>query len=1271
MITPVSTFHPLKTMRARMNASQISATLSAALFLFGPSLQRVSASSITPASETIIDATFNDTTDGQLEDFSVISNSIGDPSWNNATGQASMSTDQASSGAVGCVSKSSFNGGDFTAITASATIDSITDPDGQPTNNGHWIGLTGTDTELWNNSQLAGDTDGWALGIRFLGGVVNFVYDNADGNEVIISPLGSYTLASLQDGYTVDYRFDTNGWEVCLTSLTGSTDGNGSWPTDFDYTTLINDDSIFASMVYQQANEAGTLVNITAISVNGDSTSSSVISPTIIFTTDAQSPAVTGAANVNSGDSSTDADFYIRERRSAAQMDRRISTFLNFDVSALTEDEVNSAGFSASFTADYDFQLNDLNNTAAVFGRVTNAAWNGTTAQPLHSWGIDDSADRADLIANISTLAPPSSVSLDVTSIVQGWVDGSIDNYGLVVFVGDLESNAAGFNNPRIVITGALDTDNDGIPDNYELANGLDPNVDDSGLDSDSDGGADGLTNFEEFSAGTDPQDSDTDNDGLLDGQEVNGTLNPWASGAQTGPPGDPTDPLKVDSDSDGVDDNAEILAGTDPNVPQPDTGPIISFVDSDNDTYRDEAEVAFGSNPNDAANIPDHRPTTAKPNVVIIYADDLGFGDISAYGNLFETTSSAPTPNIDTLATNGVMFTQGHSANGVCTPSRYSLLTGKYNWREFDNITGNYGGTIGGDELPRESDITIAEFLKTQQYDTAAIGKWHLGGAFYRRNGTRITDNPSDPGDVDWEKPVGLHATDHGFDYYRGNAVAINFAPYVYMIDDQMQFWDTSLNAGAGGYRPALNSDPFRWFTTGQLNSTVVGAKGSRAGLGDPSYRQVDLGPRLVEDAETYFADRKTSGDKDPFFVYLPLHSPHRPWALTTPFIGADTNRGFIFADWMREVDDRVGRILAAIDDNGFGQNTMVVFTSDNGPEHDMQRQSLIYGSDSNGPLRGHKRETYDGGTRVPFIVRWPGQAAAGLKVTEPIWQGDIFATIAAYLGSDLPRSTAPDGESFLNLLRGQAKPSIQREAIVLCAQRGDLALKTHDGWKFIDASGGSADTSWTSDNIELSGVAGTNKGAPKQLFKVDTDLGENNNLIFDLTNSAAIRSELTSLTGRDLLGLLDQLRITESATLFPRIPDNDGDHIPNSYELANGLDPDWPIDARGDLDEDGATNYAEFIAGTNPRDQNDVLRISTFDKQSDSVEVSWPSQISRTYSLTWSADLNHWSTISSTPGTGNEINQSVDLETLDSEDGIEGNLDQVFFRLEVYATE
>ena len=829
-------------------------------------------------------------------------------------------------------------------------------------------------------------------------------------------------------------------------------------------------------------------------------------------------------------------------------------------------------------------------------GRVTNGAWDGTSTQPPFNWGIDDSADRTTLILDISSLAAPASVSVDVTSIVTGWVNGTIDNFGLAVFVDRLESNAAGFSNPQLIVMNALDTDGDGLPDNYEISNGLDPNFDDSGLDNDSNGESDGLTNLEEFNLGTDPQDSDTDDDGLSDGEEVNGTLNPWLSGVQTDPPGDPTDPRDADSDGDSVDDRTEIVTGTNPNVPDGAGQPVIPFVDTDLDSYRDEAELAFGSDPNDPASIPDHRPPAAKPNVVIIYADDLGFGDISAYGNLYGTLSSAPTPNIDALAASGVMFTQGHSANGVCTPSRYSLLTGRYNWRLFNGFSSNYGNlrNLNG-QLPQLSDVTIAEYLKTQQYDTAALGKWHLGGSIYNRNGSRITNNPSESDDVDWERRVDLHATDNGFDTFRGNAMGINFAPYTYMVDDRMQFFDTTLNGGEGAFRPALNTDQFRFFTRSELNSTVIGARGSRDGLGDPSYTQVGAGPQLVRDAEEYFADRASSGDTDPFFAYVSMHSPHRPWAVTPEFRGADTARGFVFADWMREVDSRVGRIIAAIDNNGFGENTVVIFTSDNGPETDMTRESIEFGADSNSVLRGHKRESYEGGTRVPFFVRWPGQAAAGMIVTEPISQVDIFATIAAYLGQELPDTSCPDGESFLNLIRGQAKP-VQRQSIVLSTDGGQLSLKTHDSWKFIDGTGGGYDISFTPENVELNerggpdqGIEGIDRGVPKQLYELPVDIGEVNNLIASVSNDTDISNELTAITGRDLLGQLNALRSTISTRLFPRAPDNDGDQMPNAFELANGLDPDFPLDAASDLDGDGVSNLDEFNGDTDPNDPND----------------------------------------------------------------------------------
>ena len=792
------------------------------------------------------------------------------------------------------------------------------------------------------------------------------------------------------------------------------------------------------------------------------------------------------------------------------------------------------------------------------------------------------------------------------------------------------------------------DSDMDGMPDSWEDANGLDKSSSaDASLDNDSNGGPDGLTNLQEFLSGTDPQDSDTDDDGLSDGVEVNGTLNPWTSGTLGTPPGSPTDPRVADTDGDGTNDGDEITNGTDPNNPPPNTGPLFPFVDTDGDGYSDSAEIAFGSSPTDPADCPNHSSSPGRPNVVIIYADDMGLGDMSAYGDLFGTPSPAVTPHMNALAAEGVMFTQGHSGNAVCTPSRYALLTGKYNWREFDGISSHYGFTGAISEIPRASDVTFAEFLKTQSYDTAAFGKWHLGGSWYARGtNNRVTNNPTDQASIDWARPVEDHAVAHGFDTFRGLSTTINFGPYVYLKDDRNQIWDATLNGGAGDFRDATNADTFQWFTTTMLNSTVVGNKDSRASLGDPTYRQVDADPLMITQVEEFITDRAASGDTDPFLAYVALYSPHMPWALTDSFVGADSAAGFYYGDWMREVDDRIGRVIDAIDRNGFRENTIIILTSDNGPENSAMSQSLSFGRDPNGPLRGNKRDVWEGGTRVPFVVRWPGQAAPGLKVSDPIWQGDIFATVAAYLGAELPSSTAPDGESFLNLIRGQQKPLPRRDGIVLCSIRGDLGLKTTNGWKFIDSSGGGNDSSWDSSNNSIPGAAGTNRGLPKQLFHLDFDLGEDSNLISFQSSEAAIRSEVTLLTGTDLLDRLDQLRTTSTSVLFPRVADNDADSLPNAYELLYNLDPNSPKDAGADLDGDGSSNIDEFIAGTNPTNSGDYLRITALKNSSGEISITWPGIVGRSYTVYWSLDFQNWTADSSHPGTG--ALQSATLESI-----------------------
>ena len=786
------------------------------------------------------------------------------------------------------------------------------------------------------------------------------------------------------------------------------------------------------------------------------------------------------------------------------------------------------------------------------------------------------------------------------------------------------------------------DTDQDGMPDRYEDLNGLNKtNAADALFDNDTHGGPDGLNNLEEYLAGTNPQDSDTDDDTLLDGAELSGSLNPWTNHVLGTPPGDPTNPLDPDSDNDGDSDGVEISNGTNPNAPPPNSGPIFPFVDTDGDSYRDEAEMAFGSSPIDADSTPDHTPIPAKPNVVIIYADDMGFSDASVFGNLFDVPSPAQTPRMDSLAAQGVIFTQAHSCNGVCTPSRYGLLTGKYNWRAFTGISGHYGSAT----IPRASDVTLAEYLKTHGYDTAAFGKWHLGGSWYYKNSnTRVTGNNNDPTTIDWARRVDHHAVDHGFDTFRGLGTTINFAPYVFMENDRNMFWDTALNGGSGDFRLATNTDPFRYFTTAELNSTVVGNKDSRAGTGDPSYRQVDAGPIMIEQVEGWFSNRVAQSDSDPFFAYVSLYSPHLPWALTPSFIGTNSANGFYYADWMPEVDHRMGRVIDAIDNNGYGSNTVVILTSDNGPENAAMSQSLSRGRDPNGPFRGNKRDVWEGGTRVPFIIRWPGQAAPGMVVSDLIWQGDIFATIAAYLEDELPADVAPDGESFLNIIRGQQKPEPKRPSIVISSGSNHLALKTVDGWKLIDSSGGGNNNSWDSANQSIPNALGVNRGTPKQLFNLSVDLGEDFNLINNLTTDSHIRTELIHQTGTDLLGDLNQLRTNTTTDIFIRRPDNDGDRLPNDFEQSQGLNANDPRDALLDTDGDGANTVEEFIAGTIITNSQSVLQLMDPFEQNDQFTVCWPSVIGKHYTVEWSVDNRNWIVHSIHPGTGGELTATLD---------------------------
>ncbi len=469
------------------------------------------------------------------------------------------------------------------------------------------------------------------------------------------------------------------------------------------------------------------------------------------------------------------------------------------------------------------------------------------------------------------------------------------------------------------------------------------------------------------------------------------------------------------------------------------------------------------------------------RPNVVLIYGDDLGFGDMAAYGRHFGTASRIPTPHMDALAAGGMLFTQAHSCSGVCTPSRYGILTGRYSWRlAADGVLPS--GIVGlyGNPIIRQGELTLAQFLRDQGYRTACFGKWHLGAQFYDRGGVPFTGNSTTIGSaaaIDLHR-VEAHAFHRGFDSFFGVVETINRPPYAYMRDDKVLF---------NGAIPAAGTHPWQWISEADL------ATESPAGVGDPNIRQIDYSPTMIAEAVAFINGRAAA--PEPFFAYVSLYSPHAPHLPTPAFQGSV---GYTYGDFVHQTDHWIGQVVAAIDSHPQLTNTLVILTADNGPETHAYTAGRTFGHDSNGPLRGVKRDSWEGGTRVPFVVRWPAHVATNRVSHALIWQGDIFATVAECLGAPLPAGAAPDAESFLPILLGNPPPANRRDAIVIASIDNQLSLKTTDGWKLVDGTGGGGNaTSYDADNVNVANAYGTIGGAPRQLFHLAADLGERTNLV------------------------------------------------------------------------------------------------------------------------------------------------------------------------------
>jgi arylsulfatase A-like enzyme len=466
-------------------------------------------------------------------------------------------------------------------------------------------------------------------------------------------------------------------------------------------------------------------------------------------------------------------------------------------------------------------------------------------------------------------------------------------------------------------------------------------------------------------------------------------------------------------------------------------------------------------------------RLTAAPPNVVVILADDLGPGDVRA----LNPAGKIATPHLDRLAAVGLVFTDAHSPSAVCTPTRYGLLTGRYCWR-----TKLQSGVLGGLSPPliEPGRPTLASVLRKQGYHTACVGKWHLGLGWELKPGAAVNplgiETREQVQGVDYAKPFAGGPLAFGFDHFFGIAGSLDMVPYTFLEDDRV------------AKQPTEDQD----------FAMMLGRKPGRTRKGPtaPGFDAADMLPQLTRRAVAYI-DERAKAEK-PFFLYLPLASPHTPILPTSEWQGKSGLNPY--ADFVMQTDAAVGEVLAALKKHGLAENTLVIFTSDNGCSPQAQFPQLrAKGHDPSAGFRGHKADVYEGGHRVPFLVRWPGRIKPG-KSDRLVCLTDVFRTCAELAGAAVPDAAGEDGVSFASAWAGQGPA---RTDVVHHSINGSFAIR-RGKWKLCLCPGSGG---WSAPRP---GRDDATKLPPAQLFDLAADPAEKVNLIDKYPEVAA---QLTKL--------------------------------------------------------------------------------------------------------------------------------------------------------------
>ena len=459
-------------------------------------------------------------------------------------------------------------------------------------------------------------------------------------------------------------------------------------------------------------------------------------------------------------------------------------------------------------------------------------------------------------------------------------------------------------------------------------------------------------------------------------------------------------------------------------------------------------------------------------PNIIVILADDLGVGDVGIYN----ISSTIPTPNINSLAKNGARFEDAHTNAAVCTPTRYGLLTGRYTWRSRLKSGVLNGFSI---HLIESNRLTLASMLKAKGYYTGCVGKWHLG-----LDWVKTGDGPDQ---VDYTQPIQNGPNSFGFDYFYGIVASLDMSPYVYIENDRVTQQPTELKSRS----------EFPVFI--------------REGVKAPDFNFEDAGFHLLEKAQNFI--RENAKTENPFFLYFPLTSPHKP-VIPAELVKGKTGLG-PYGDFIMQTDILVGGVMQVLEEQGISDNTLFILTSDNGsfmyklddslenehvsdasiqgykPSH--HRSSYIY--------RGTKADIWEGGHRVPFIVRWPEKIKSATVIGQPICITDMMATLAEVVDYSLPEDAGEDSYSFWPLL-SQESQYMARPPILHHSSRGMFAMRD-EKWKLVlgNGSGGREKP------------RGEPWGEPYQLFDMENDPRESTNLHDEYPE---VVEKLTNLTKR-----------------------------------------------------------------------------------------------------------------------------------------------------------